>query len=182
MDTSDSNGAILCIIDLDEDFVLLPFNFCRKCFQYRQKCIILGEYVVSKESFQSYKGLVRAVRVACNCHTNDDQESRLLKSRGEGHFGFHWIICRQVLRRRNKRLSSFFEYREIEPWKYEYFDKYIKGTDDIKSSYAKLETTSYSSAKNDFIFKIPIESYEASKCQILAIISLTSYTHFSVIW
>lgn len=151
-----TSAAVLCVINTDEDVLIIPTNCCRKCLESKLKCVILKEIRISTEYLKESKDslycptcykyltieqtmnskkclqcgekvlreqLIRGVNPKCLCHQS--QIEKICATRGDGEWGLHWIICRQYLRRHNKKLSQKWQFAPLEKWKEDYVADYV---------------------------------------------------------
>jgi hypothetical protein len=130
-------SAVLCIINNDEDCVIIPEKTCRSCLQRKMHMFILREITVSNEFCQSVKKLIAGKSCLCQCNINRGKFETIFANRMDDRYAMHWIIARQVLRRESNKLTQQYNFRALEPWYYEYFETYIDRREDLKHNYCK---------------------------------------------
>lgn len=134
---TEKSVATLCVVNLDIDCMIIPTSCCRTCIQVKLDYKILHEFNISADYLIKSNNLIRRMNTQCLCFNgfHGTKFNEIIKTKSHGYYGMHWIIARQVLRRRNRRMCTMYDYRVIEQWKFDYFDTVVADTDDINNPF-----------------------------------------------
>jgi len=143
----------LLIVSSDTDVVVVSNDSCVDCYNVVHRGTVL--HVLNTVADQCARDIIhcsgnRPISFKCRKLCKGGSGSGSSEALGspehmltisldrEQYYGMHWLVLRQVQRRRNKRWMHFHEdnLKPLPEWYDRYYDEYVEGTTDIEHKFA----------------------------------------------
>lgn len=130
----------LLLLDTDQDVIIISGDSCVTCYNHIHNNSVLRTYDTSETIAKEIVTFSRQRPISFKCRRlcvpleqiTPGSADHFLRIANETtrYSDLHWVICRQVQRRRNKRWMSIHDHEllELPTWYYVYFDEYVSNT------------------------------------------------------